>query len=779
MYKKLICSVFITLLLGLSVSVFAGTYPGRLGVGISLPERCGTFTNQTKDNWRYTNTSGSDLVSGQTDSQGWPSIDCWYIVDWRPVAEWAGTIDDPEVYRCNMSGTYKCSFTGQATLAHIEGDFVIQNQVYNSGTNTTTFDIVVSPPAAGHGVMILQFTNTKRTPTSATNTGLTNLKIMYPGYTIDTTQTFTTAFLNCLTSADFSTIRFMDFRSTNNSEPTYPATTAWLQRKLTTDAGQGPIPPIGKLDGGAWEYVVQIGNAAMMDIWINVQLSATDDYVTQLATLIKNNLDPSLNVYVESSNEVWNGIFGQYNYNVAQASALGITEHQNHARRTVRLAQLFESVFGVGSLNNRVRVMLCSHAPMLEWWVDDIMLPYINTNYGPPKNYIYAIARQTYFGGTGANGGGTYTVAQLLTNAHNDITSQITETSGNYAGRLQWVQKAAAWQLVGGACSYEGGPDYGGGDTTNIANRILCNRDAGMKTEWKYNLDEGFFALGANIAMQFTLTSGYHRYGTWGLTDDVTNPDRNYKFQGAREIIGTPTPPGQASNPNPANLATGVSIDADLSWTAGSGATSHDVYFGTAATPPFIRNQTATTYDPGTMATNTTYYWRIDEKNDFGTTTGVVWRFTTGTPVTLLQDGFETSFDKWTDGGTTDWDRTTTQKYSGSYSAHAGSADNDLISDNLNTSGKGSIRIEFWYRDDDIDDGDNIYLQLYNGSTYANRFELGITSPEDTWHKCDITINNSGGDTAYFISNFRIKFEGTSIDTGENLWIDDVLVTTQ
>jgi len=67
---------------------------------------------------------------------------------------------------------------------------------------------------------------------------------------------------------------------------------------------------------------------------------------------------------------------------------------------------------------------------------------------------------------------------------------------------------------------------------------------------------------------------------------------------------------------------------------------------------------------------------------------------------------------------------------------------------------------------------------VYNGSAYANRYELG-NSTEDAWNHAVVTINNSGGDTVYFISNFRIKFEGSSIDTGENLWIDDVLVTAQ
>jgi hypothetical protein len=238
-----------------------------------------------------------------------------------------------------------------------------------------------------------------------------------------------------------------------------------------------------------------------------------------------------------------------------------------------------------------------------------------------------------------------------------------------------------------------------------------------------------------------------------------------------------PPPPGKATNPNPVDGATNVDLNINISWTAGSGATSHLVYFGTSSPGTYRGEQTGTSYDPPeTLSSNTIYYWRIDEKNSGGTTTGEVWSFTTtaSAPVVLLQDGFETNFDKWTDGGTTDWDRATNQKHSGSYSAHAGSSDNDLISDNLNTTGKTSITIDFWFRDDDIDNDDNIYLQLYNGSAYNNYYELG-NSTEDTWNHYTVTIT----DSQYMRSNFRIKFEGTSIDSGENLWIDDVNVTAQ
>jgi hypothetical protein len=89
------------------------------------------------------------------------------------------------------------------------------------------------------------------------------------------------------------------------------------------------------------------------------------------------------------------------------------------------------------------------------------------------------------------------------------------------------------------------------------------------------------------------------------------------------------TAPDPATHPDPSDGAAGVASDVDLSWTAGAYAESHDVYFGTASPPPFSVNQSGTTFDPGTLDNGTTYYWRIDEKNGYGTTTGPVWSFTT------------------------------------------------------------------------------------------------------------------------------------------------------
>jgi hypothetical protein len=165
-------------------------------------------------------------------------------------------------------------------------------------------------------------------------------------------------------------------------------------------------------------------------------------------------------------------------------------------------------------------------------------LNYINNNYPrSPSFYIYGIAMQTYFGGPGATGDPgteTYTVQQILDGCHASVTGQIAGDSGRQA----WINTAVNWSLQGGCCSYEGGTGFGGGSTTNIANRIMAVRNSGMKDELMYNYDDGFFALGGNLAMDLSLASAYTRYGCWGLTDDVADPDRNYQFQAARELLG-------------------------------------------------------------------------------------------------------------------------------------------------------------------------------------------------------------------------------------------------
>jgi hypothetical protein len=97
-----------------------------------------------------------------------------------------------------------------------------------------------------------------------------------------------------------------------------------------------------------------------------------------------------------------------------------------------------------------------------------------------------------------------------------------------------------------------------------------------------------------------------------------------------------------ASSPAPANGADDVLVTADLAWTAGAYAATHDVFFApsqeavAAADPAALIAEglalDITTLDVGVLDFGQTYFWRVDEVNDAPDNTvvkGQVWSFTT------------------------------------------------------------------------------------------------------------------------------------------------------
>ncbi|MFC1633350.1 LamG-like jellyroll fold domain-containing protein [Planctomycetota bacterium] len=115
------------------------------------------------------------------------------------------------------------------------------------------------------------------------------------------------------------------------------------------------------------------------------------------------------------------------------------------------------------------------------------------------------------------------------------------------------------------------------------------------------------------------------------------------------------TTPGAVGNPQPANGATDVTFTPILSWTPADSAASHELYFGTdketvrnadTGSPEYKGSRAlgSESYDPGTLAWNATFYWRVDEIDSQGNTSkGPLWSFTTGG--FLLVDDFESYTD--------------------------------------------------------------------------------------------------------------------------------------
>jgi hypothetical protein len=96
-------------------------------------------------------------------------------------------------------------------------------------------------------------------------------------------------------------------------------------------------------------------------------------------------------------------------------------------------------------------------------------------------------------------------------------------------------------------------------------------------------------------------------------------------------ICGGSPPPEPATNGAPTvNVTTATGgLTTDLTWTAGAGATSHDVYFGDTYPPAGPFNQPGTTFETSTMIQGKTYYCSVVERNDAGTSAALDWSFNT------------------------------------------------------------------------------------------------------------------------------------------------------
>lgn len=165
----------------------------------------------------------------------------------------------------------------------------------------------------------------------------------------------------------------------------------------------------------------------------------------------------------------------------------------------------------------------------------------------------------------------------------------------------------------------------------NVSSNPTLSWTAGPGTE-SHNVYFGTESPGTSQGNQSTTT-----FNPGTLLPNTTYYWRIDEVAGTDTITGNvwsfTTAQSKAYNPNPANSATNVSIGTNLSWSAGGSAVSHDVYLGTLSPGTFKGNQPDTTYSPDTLAANTTYYWRIDEKDSLNNTeTGDVWSFTTGNP---------------------------------------------------------------------------------------------------------------------------------------------------
>jgi endonuclease/exonuclease/phosphatase family metal-dependent hydrolase len=137
------------------------------------------------------------------------------------------------------------------------------------------------------------------------------------------------------------------------------------------------------------------------------------------------------------------------------------------------------------------------------------------------------------------------------------------------------------------------------------------------------------------VNVPLTLTAGTQ---TMTLTFDTGGYNVSY-VQMVSGGGGTPPPSGSApAEPNSPNVppgTAGVTVTPNLSWKS-AGATSYDVYLGTA-NPPALAISNISNYwwaPTPALAAGTNYKWQVIAKNASGSTPGPIWTFTTAGGVT-------------------------------------------------------------------------------------------------------------------------------------------------
>ncbi len=258
-----------------------------------------------------------------------------------------------------------------------------------------------------------------------------------------------------------------------------------------------------------------------------------------------------------------------------------------------------------------------------------------------------------YYSTTGTSG--PWTLAQILTEGADLPSAWIREiidlaavpdaaNNPNFALRFQWqfntvhdrgrldniIVRSTSLD-INAPPQVDAGPDQGivfpAG--ANLAGTVhddyLPDPPRQVAITWSKQSGPGEVAFGNANAVD--TTASFSAAGIYVLR--LTADDSQLSSYDEVTITVNTNPPGKATSPSPSNGAARVSLSTTLSWTAGNGAVTHKVYFGETNPPPYRTEQTGTMYDLGTLDRLTPYYWRIDEVNFEGTTTGDLWSFTT------------------------------------------------------------------------------------------------------------------------------------------------------
>ena len=344
---------------------------------------------------------------------------------------------------------------------------------------------------------------------------------------------------------DARVLRFMDWMTTNSR--TNP--TGWADRPQPGDATY-------MKQGAPVEVMVQLANQTGAEPWFNMPTGASEDYMRQFATYVRDHLAPGLVAHVEYSNEAWNGALPAYHQMAAGSQAAwGVSAPFDfYAMQVTRMGQIWKQVFGTDAAS-RVDIVMGTQTanPFIArkeleaavWKAHD------PAGFVPPASVVNALAVTTYFGGK------TMAKADLRTDLLSHIQGHSAkETSDWLTARLQdpdyagsipqiealWAANKTVAQEYGLRLeAYEGGQHV----QQSFAIHGVSNEDLATLTDFltgfvrspaMADLYTQLWAAWAKVGdgpfMQYGDVAAPSKYGSWGLLSALgdSNPRASALF---------------------------------------------------------------------------------------------------------------------------------------------------------------------------------------------------------------------------------------------------------
>ena len=316
----------------------------------------------------------------------------------------------------------------------------------------------------------------------------------------------------------FACFRFMDWMHTNGSE-----IARWNERPTLQHASFSKR-------GVALEWMIELCNRQKISPWFCMPHLADDEFVRSFAAMVKQRLDPSLKIYIEYSNEVWNGQFKQSHYAGEQGVQRGLGPKERPweagwhftAVRSMEMFKIWEEVFGG---HERFVRVLPSQAGVAS--VSEGVLGFRDA-----AQHADALAVAPYMPYSIGRGKTAELAEQMKDWSVPQMLDHFEKTA--FADSLERMRKdkAVADKYGVKLIAYEGGQHMVAFVRDQELTKKLsatmhaCNRHPRMGELYTRYFDE-WASVGGDLFAVFSSISAYSNHGAWGLAeyDDSKSSD--------------------------------------------------------------------------------------------------------------------------------------------------------------------------------------------------------------------------------------------------------------